>query len=201
VWRELLRESLILGAAGVVIGIPAGIGFCAALMPHVAATASLNYKLLAAAPELALQPATFVVAAAAGLLAALLAGVQPAWRAARVPVVETLARRGMEQRGAGTRAMAAVRGAAVALSAAALAVHEATGSAAWGLVATGLIVALAALAARPLVRLSRKLLPPTMSALAGRRARSPALLSSRARGAPRSPSRRRASDSAACSGC
>ncbi|MFN8644165.1 MAG: ABC transporter permease [Candidatus Binatia bacterium] len=105
VWWELLKESQLLGLAGVVLGLPAGILLGRALLPLVATTMALNFRTVAPASALSARPAALALAAALGLGAALAAALLPAWRAAGVDVAETLRGRGadlaVDRRGAG----------------------------------------------------------------------------------------------------
>src|SRR5439155_740364 len=80
-----------------------------------------------------------------------LAAVLPAWRAARVAVAETMRSRGSESPGVGGRAPWVLRGVALAAVGAGLAAQARHPSAACGLLATALVAAGAALAARPAV--------------------------------------------------
>jgi putative ABC transport system permease protein len=74
----------------------------------------------------------------------------PAWRAAGLSIAATLRQRGQEQE-AGTGALPwIVRALVAALAAAVLALHLATGSTLAGIVASALLVIVAAIAARPL---------------------------------------------------
>ena len=171
VWRELLKEGLVLGTMGVAVGIPLGVGLGWLLLPAIARTAALNYKLVAGDTEFAVRPSSLVLAAALGLGAALLAAALPAWRAARVPPAETVRRRGVEQSRLSRRAMWLVRlGAACGITAA-VAIQLATPSAVWGLIASGLVAVGVALAARPLLDGFRVVLIPAFRWLAGPTAR------------------------------
>src|SRR5438093_886219 len=58
VWWELLKESLLIGGAGVALGIPLGIGFGRLLIPVIATSASLAYKLIAPDAELTVRAAS-----------------------------------------------------------------------------------------------------------------------------------------------
>jgi len=171
VWRELLKESLILGTIGVVVGIPAGIGLARLLLPEIATTAALNYKLVAGDAEFGVRPFSLVLATALGLGAALLAAALPAWRAARVPPAETVRRRGVEQSGVTRGAMWMVRLVVGAAIAAAVTIQLFTRSAVWGLVASGLVAVGVALAARPLLYAFKPVLVPAFRWLAGPAAR------------------------------
>jgi hypothetical protein len=89
-WRELLKESLLLGIAGTAVGIPFGIAAGRILLPVVATTAALNFKLIAADAALAPGLGAFLAAAAVGPLVAVLAAALPAWRISRLPPVESI---------------------------------------------------------------------------------------------------------------
>src|SRR5436190_1739926 len=104
---------------------------------------------------------------ALGLLTAGLAAVLPAWRAARVAVAETMRSRGSESPGVGGRAPWVLRGVALAAVGAGLAAQARHPSAACGLLATALVAAGAALAARPAVHAAGFLLDAGSRRLAG----------------------------------
>lgn len=153
-WRELLAESVLLGALGVAIGIPLGIALGQILLPVIATTTALNYKLMNAEPTLAIEPWVLAIAAVLGVGTAILAAAVPAWRAASVALAATIRGRGREQPGV-VRAVpwvtrALVGGGVLGSVGLQLALH----SAVWGLVATALLAVAVALAARPLLDLS-----------------------------------------------
>ncbi len=151
VWWELVKEGLLLGVAGVVVGIPAGIGFAHLVLPHILKAAALNSKVATPDAVVAVHLSSLAIAAAVGLGASLLAAVLPAWRAARGEVVDTLRGRGAEQQSVGGGARLAIRVVAAVAIAAAIGLQLTTHTVAWGLVATVLIVVGTGLAARPLV--------------------------------------------------
>ena len=167
VWRELLKEGLILGAAGAGLGVPLGVGIAHVLLPIVATTTALNYKLVAPEAGLSLRLSSLVLGTALGLTAALLAAALPAWRAVRVAVVETIRARGTEQGGMGGKLMWSVRALVAGGVAVAIILQSVTGSAVWGLVATGLIAAGTALAAQPILRLIETSLQSVLRGIAG----------------------------------
>src|SRR5436190_1981026 len=103
VWRALLRESLLVGAAGVALGIPFGLGLGRLLVPVIATASAVANKLVAPPAVLAPEPGALLVPGALGLVTAVLAAVLPAWRAARVAVAETMRSRGSESPGGGGR--------------------------------------------------------------------------------------------------
>src|SRR5213593_3575725 len=104
VWRALLGESLLVGAAGVALGIPLGLGLGRLLVPVIATASAVANKLVAPPAALAPEPGALLVAGALGLVTAVLAAVLPAWRAGRVAVAETMRSRGSESPGGGGRA-------------------------------------------------------------------------------------------------
>src|SRR5262249_7984833 len=167
VWWELLKESLLIGGAGVALGVPLGIGLGRSLIPLIATTTSLAYKLIAPDAELTVHAASLLLAAGLGLGAALLAAVLPAWRATTLGVQQTLRGRGVEQPETRQRSMWLVRGLVAGAVAVAIAVQSATGSAAWGLLATGLMAVGMALAARPLVHAFQPQLLPWVRWITG----------------------------------
>ena len=162
VWRELVKESLLLGAAGVALGLPLGIGLAHVLLPAMAVTTALNCKLIAPQASLGIRAPSLVMAVSLGLVAAVAAAAGPAWRATRVDPARVLGQRGVELPGAARVwpwLLRALAGAGVAV---ALVLQATQHSAAWGLVATALIAVGLALAARPVLYL----LGPLMAALA-----------------------------------
>ncbi len=151
VWQELLKESLLLGAAGAILGIPAGIGFAHLLLPRITTAAALNSKVATPEAAVAVHPSSLIIAAALGLTAALLGAALPAWRAAQTEVVDTLRVRGAEQEGIGSRARWRIRSVVAGAIVAAIVLQVVAQSVAWGLLATVLLVVGVALAARPLL--------------------------------------------------
>jgi putative ABC transport system permease protein len=153
VWRELVQEGLLLGVGGIATGIPFGIALGHLSLPAITNAATLNAHLIAPDAHLTVQPASLALAAALGLGAALLAAALPAWRAARVEVIDTIRRRGVEQPGASAQFRWAVLGLVAAGIAAAITLQELTHSASWGLLATALLGAATTLVPRPLIDL------------------------------------------------
>ncbi|MBX3023939.1 ABC transporter permease [bacterium] len=148
---ELLKESQLLGLAGVALGLPAGVAMGRALLPLVATTMALNFRTVAPPSELAVRPAALAIAAALGLGAALAAALPPAWRAASVDVAETLRGRGADLAPARRESLAGI--AALALIALAAVIAQGVLAApAAGLVASAALVLLTGALARPLVR-------------------------------------------------
>ena len=162
VWWELVKEALVLGAVGVALGLPLGILIGRIALPFVAETTAISMKLVAPEAALGVTLPSLLIAATLGMVAALLAASLPAWRAARLEVVQTLRARGVEQASEPTSFSWAIRGAVVVALALTLIVQMFTRSGVLGLVATGLMAVGTALAARPLVHLVER---PVVSAL------------------------------------
>jgi putative ABC transport system permease protein len=162
VWWELVKEALVLGAIGVALGLPLGLLIGRISLPFVAETTAINMKLVAPEAELAVALPSLLVAATLGMVAALLAASLPAWRAARLEVVQTLRTRGVEQQGGQTSFGWTVRAVVVVALVLTLLIQMFTRSGVLGLVATVLIAIGTALAARPLVHLVER---PVISAL------------------------------------
>ena len=158
-WRELLKESVVIGAAGVAVGIPLGLALGRLLLPVIAASAALHHNLLVPETALVVEASSIVRAALLGLVAAVLAAVLPAWRASRVAPVATLRCQGTEQPAAGPGAAGSqlpLAGTVIVVGAA-CALQAVARSAAPGIVATNLIAIATALAARPALGLLRGL--------------------------------------------
>ena len=149
VWRGLLAQAALLGGAAVLVGLPAGVALGRALVPLVAVTAAVQYKITAPPAAATVSPWSLAVAACVGLAAAVLAAALPAWRAARVSIVATVGLRGREAVAASDRVAWLPR--ALVVASAVAAAWAAGRSAAAGLLATGLVLAATALAARPLL--------------------------------------------------
>lgn len=159
---ELIKESAVLGAMSVALGIPAGMMLGRAILPAIAATTALNFRTIAPATELVLGWWAIGEAAALGMGAALLAALLPAWRASGVSVAEVLRGRGIEL----VRPQRLGRGAVLAALAAAivgaLLLQRSRHDPLWGLAATGLAVVLTGAAAQPLLRLIREWVVPVI---------------------------------------
>lgn len=167
VWRELLKESLVVGGLGVILGLPLSVALGRWLLPMIANAAVVNFKLIAPKAELEVRAVSLVIATIVGLAAAVMAAWLPTWRAARVPVAETMRRRGVEQAGATPRVVWLVRGLLLAGIGATLLVQSFSDSPVWGLVATVLIAAGTVLAASPLLQVLQAPLGPMVEWLAG----------------------------------
>lgn len=166
IWWELLKEAGLFGVIAVALGIPLGIGVGRMLLPVVAATAALNYKLVAADMQLGLEPAALAMAVVLGIGTAVLAAALPAWRVARRPPIESIRERGLSAATVGLRSAAVVLLTAVALGA--VLADAGVGSASHrGLAATVLLVALTGLLARPLLPLTTALVVPLLRARIG----------------------------------
>lgn len=166
IWWELIKESVLLGGIGVALGIPLGIGAGRLLLPIVATTAALNFKLIATDADLAVGRGSLAAAVLLGLGTAVLAAALPAWRVSRRPPVETIRGRGVASRARRGRAWV-LRSAVAAAIIAAVAAQYVTRAPVWGLIATALIVVGAALAARPVLELVFPSLVGALRALAG----------------------------------
>jgi putative ABC transport system permease protein len=166
-WQELLKESTLLGAAGVVVGIPLGIVLGRVLLPMITTAAALNSKVATPPAQLAVHTASLALAAGLGLSAALLAAALPAWRATRLGMAQTMRGRGVEQQGISAGSRWVIRAVVAASIAVTVLLQSATGVASWGLAATGLIAVGTALAARPLLDLIRLPLLSGFRLLAG----------------------------------
>jgi putative ABC transport system permease protein len=154
VWRALVGEGLVLGAAGVALGLPLGIALARLLVPLIATASAVANKLVAPPTSFAPEPGALLAAGTLGIATAALAAALPAWRAARVPVAETMGSRGCEAPGTRERMCWAFRGIALAVVAGGLVGLAGYPSAASGLIATALVAVGTALVARPAVHVA-----------------------------------------------
>jgi putative ABC transport system permease protein len=140
VFWELLKESILLGAAGALVGLPLGVFIAQVGLPVLATTTSLASGLPVAAARPGLRPSDLVLGVALGLGAAVAAALVPAIRTARTSPVAALAMRGREM--PATSALPGWRSPLIlALVIAALVVAQhVSGMRAIGLVTTAVIV-------------------------------------------------------------
>jgi putative ABC transport system permease protein len=171
IWWELLKEGLLIGAAGVAIGIPLGVALARPLLPVIATTAALNFKLVAPDAELAVRLPSLVLAAVLGLGAAVLAASLPAWRAVKHGVLAALGSRSREIPAATPSAPWLGLLVVVGLAALAVVAQSITRSASFGLIATALIALATALGARSLLLPLLAALAPAVRRFAGPSAR------------------------------
>jgi putative ABC transport system permease protein len=158
VFAELLKESLLLGAAGTVVGVPLGAFIGRHGLPFVATTTALNYRLPVPVAASVLSVATVALGAAVGLGAALLAAAIPALRLARKQPVAALTLRGRDTPGEG-RARGWLFGPALlAVSAVLVVWQQAARLTALGNVTTALVAVAACAFAGPTVRSGGRLL-------------------------------------------
>jgi putative ABC transport system permease protein len=151
VWWELIKESLIVGLAGVALGIPLGVGLGRLLLPLITTTTALNSNLAAPNAALVLSPTSLLLATSLGVVTAILAASAPAWRASRVSVLETVRGRGCELPESSNTPSWTIRAFALGATAVAMAVQLSGGAPPWGLAATFGVMISAVTLARPLV--------------------------------------------------
>lgn len=96
VWWELVKESALVGAFGIALGIPAGIGLAHLLLPLIATTTAIGAKLAIGEVALSARPESMLLAGGLGLGTVILAALVPARQAARMAVIDTLRNRDVE---------------------------------------------------------------------------------------------------------
>ena len=96
VFRELLKESVLLGAAGAVLGIPLGVLVARVGLPFLATTTALASNLPVPEAKLGLTLPDILLGLALGIGAAVAAAVVPALRMSRTHPVAALTMRGRE---------------------------------------------------------------------------------------------------------
>ncbi len=153
VFIELIKESLLVGLAGALLGIPLGTAIGWVGLPFVATATAAQFRLPMPAARPMLSWSAMGMGLAVGLLAAVLAALAPALRLARTPPIVALAFRGREvsaQRPDLRRWFVALVGATIALL---VVVQSRTGSAALGTFTTSLFIVISCLIAQPLVQI------------------------------------------------
>jgi putative ABC transport system permease protein len=157
VFVELLKESVLLGGCGTVVGMGLGslIGHYA--LPAFAATTAIALKTPEPAADTALRVDAFALGAAVGLLAAIGAAVVPARRLAGTQPVSALTMRGREMGPAAKGARWRGRWALVLLLGGLLAWHQRAHSVALGHAITGLVMISTCALAAPNVKVSGRL--------------------------------------------
>src|SRR5215468_3229739 len=96
VFRELVKESVLLGLAGAVLGIPLGVLVARVGLPFLATTTALASNLPVPEAKLGLTLPDIVLGLALGIGAAVAAAVVPALRMSRTHPVAALTMRGRE---------------------------------------------------------------------------------------------------------
>jgi putative ABC transport system permease protein len=166
-WRELTKEGLLLGMGGVILGLPSGIALGWLVLPIIATTTALNYKLIAPAVTLGVHPTAVATAMILGFATALFAAGVPAWRAATQPAGQVVRTRGREQGGGLPAKITYIRYGLAFLLVAALVMQFTSKSSSWGLVATALMAVGTALSARPILDLVKSPVAAALSLSAG----------------------------------
>jgi putative ABC transport system permease protein len=103
VFAELLKESLLLGGLGTMVGLCAGVLISRYGLPAVASATAINFRLPVAVADASLERGALLMGALVGLGAAVLAALVPAVRLARKQPIAALTMRGRELVVAGTR--------------------------------------------------------------------------------------------------
>jgi putative ABC transport system permease protein len=152
VFRELLKESLLLGASGTAVGLGAGIVIARLGLPLIATATALNFRFPPIAATAQVRVGALVLGTAVGLVAAVAAAVVPALRVAWRQPIAALTLRGRESIGGapGRPGWLALLFLAIGIGAAAWQRHD--GGSGAGLLASGAFVLAGCALAGPLVR-------------------------------------------------
>jgi putative ABC transport system permease protein len=155
---ELLKEGLLLGAAGALLGVPLGLVIGWFGLPFVATATALNFHLPVSSTTPHLPPGTVVLGLAVGLFAAVLAAVIPAVRLARTRPVAALTMRGREMPVVSTRRPVGMGPVLLAIAAALIAWQLVSRISILGHLTTGLVALAACAFAGPIVRLGGRVI-------------------------------------------
>ena len=166
VFAELLKESLLLGAAGAVVGIPLGVLIAEVGLPLLARTTALTFNLPAPSTQLGPHASAFLVGAGVGLMAAVAAAAIPAARAARSSPVAAITMRGREIPSPPPTGRWAFRVLPLAIVCL-VALQQLLNLPALGHATTAIIVLSACAFARPLVRIAQGFLAPASARIFG----------------------------------
>jgi putative ABC transport system permease protein len=167
VFRELLKESVLLGAAGAALGIPLGVLVARVGLPFLATTTAFASNLPVPEAKLGLTSPDILLGLALGIGAAVAAAAVPALRMSRTHPVAALTMRGREM--PSPVALPKWRWALFLLVAvvALLAAQGFSGVQALGFVTTALIVLSARMLATPLAGYGSRVLKPLWNASFG----------------------------------
>src|SRR5262245_54851267 len=160
VFRELLKESVLLGLAGAVLGIPLGVLVARVGLPFLATTTALASNLPVPEARLGLTLPDVLLGLALGVGAAAAAALVPALRMSRTHPVAALTMRGREMPSVAGPLKWRVRFCLLGTIVALLIAQHLTGMRALGLVTTALIVVVGAMLATPLVSYGNRVLKP-----------------------------------------
>ena len=167
VFRELLKESVLLGVAGAVLGIPLGVLVGRVGLPFLATTTALASNLQVPEAKLGLALPDILLGLALGIGAAVAAAVVPALRMSRIHPVAALTMQGREMPSAVAplkwRAPAVIGVSIVLL----ILAQRVSGMRTLGLATTALIVLAGGFLATPFVGYGSRLLKRLWSAWFG----------------------------------
>ena len=167
VFFELLKESLLLGAAGTVLGLPLGVVIGWHALPFMATATAINFHLPVPETQPAAASGGIAFGIVVGLMAATLAAGIPALRLARKQPVAALTMRGREAPASSSKLAAAVAPCLLIIIAVLVAWQQVSHLTALGNVTTGLVALAACALARPLVVHGGRLLTPPWQRLFG----------------------------------
>lgn len=167
VFVELLKESMLLGMAGAVLGIPLGILTAHIALPMLTTTTAINFRLPVATAEAGLDWGVILLGLMAGLLAAVAAAAFPALRLAFTHPVSALSGRGRETPPVLRLGRWTVPAGVVVVIIGLIAAQRSVGGAVLGHVTTGLIAVAACVFAGPILRSGSPMLIATWRRLFG----------------------------------
>lgn len=164
---EVLKESLLLGAAGTLLGVPLGLLIGHAGLPLMAEATAINFGRAATMPEATVDLGHVLLGVAVGATAALLAAVLPALRLSRTSPLAVLTMRGRDAPPARSGVPGYLLPGLLVVLVALLVAQRVSQTAALGHITTGVIALAGCLLARPLVDAAATLLAPAWERLFG----------------------------------
>jgi putative ABC transport system permease protein len=167
VFVELLKEGAILGAAGIVLGLPAGILIARVAFPFLAQATAVNFRLPVVSGTPAVTPGALLLGVGVGLTAALLAALVPAYRLARTQPVAALRLRGRSLPRIDARLRLVMAACLVGAAILSVAIQRATHLPELGILTTALFIIGGLTLSGPLVDLGARLLRRVHGSLFG----------------------------------
>jgi len=165
---ELLKESLLLGTLGTVLGVACGSLLGRQALPFFAATTAIAFRMPILSAETGTSPWAYLLGATVGLSATLGAALLPAARLAQLQPIAALRLRGREISYAeGDTFRRRLQVVLLSLLVSALALQKQTNDPVFGLGTTVLIAALTATISLPVVRYVPRLLVDTWGSMLG----------------------------------